>query len=164
MCFRSSPEDLPMVMNARIHLDFSALEGRRTLTDVLSREQQAASLWWQPLREAFWIARLYDIWWKGAPEKVVKLMMCCPGLKKTKIWTEMLNTDAEHHFQWSKILLNLHTPLKAVNPLWKLSAVSGSLCHRTDVLPGTFGNNLFLLSFGCLPGCHFLTVTRRVEV
>lgn len=33
-----------MVMNARIHLDFSALEGRRTLTDVLSREQQAASL------------------------------------------------------------------------------------------------------------------------
>lgn len=33
-----------MVMNDHIHLDISALEGGQALTDVLSREQQAASL------------------------------------------------------------------------------------------------------------------------
>ena len=34
-----------MIMNARIHLDISGLEGGQILTDALYREQQAASLW-----------------------------------------------------------------------------------------------------------------------
>lgn len=98
--FHSSLQNLPVVMVTPILWDTSALEGGPAVPDVLSGAQHSTSLGWQP-EKSFLNPK---IWWqmvKGSIREWGQTLDLIPQAQEA----QSLNTDAEHDFQWSKILL-----------------------------------------------------------
>lgn len=121
MCFCSSQEDWVLISFG--HLWFWRSTRHWLMTDVLPEDQQAASLQLTTSERNF---QNYKILWHTVKRDQTHSLL---------FWAQEdqdLNTDAEHHFQWSKVLfwltVSLHTALEAVKLLWNLSAAWVAAC------------------------------------